>query len=143
MRRFCKGMVIFTHTKIAAVMLGGIMVIWSFIAIGPAESLFVRYLEAENVAAEWSFILFTNGLLLLAGSLIPFSRARATRHIGLVLCCFVMFAFGGFFFAWGRFTPVTVLMPYLGLMSLITLMAETKAKPRTDLRTGNRRDDCP
>ena len=139
MRRFCKGMVIYTHTKISAVMLGGIMVIWSFLALGPEDSLFVRYLNAEDVAAEWGTVLFLNGLLLLSGCIVSFKRARAMRHIGLVLCCFVMFAFGGYFFAWGLFTPVTVLMPYLGLMSLITLMAETKAKPRM----GKLSDACP
>jgi len=115
------------------------MIIWSFLALGPPESLFVRYLEAEDVAAEWAFTLFANGFLLLSGCIFPCRYARSMRHIGLSLCCFVMFAFGGYFFAWGLFTPITVLMPYLGLMSLITLMAETKAKPRT----GNRRDDCP
>lgn len=115
------------------------MVIWSFLAFGPEESLFVRYLNAEDVAAEWGTALFLNGLLLLSGCIVPFRRARAMRHIGLVLCCFVMFAFGGYFFAWGLFTPVTVLMPYLGLMSLITLMAETKAKPRI----GKLSDACP
>jgi len=124
-------------------MLGGIMVIWSFLALGPEDSLFVRYLNAEDVAGEWAFMLLINGLLLLSGCIAPFKRARSLRHIGLALCCFVMFAFGGYFFAWGLFTPVTVLMPYLGLMALITLMAETKAKPRTHTGTGMPSDDCP
>lgn len=134
-------MVIFTHTKIAAVTLAGIMLIWSFLALGPPESLFVKYLELDDVAFEWSFLMAANGLLLLSGCVAPFKRARSLRHIGLALCCFLMFAFGGYFFSWGLFTPVTVLMPYLGLMSLITLMAETKAKPRQcATRTGKPSD---
>ena len=124
-------MVIFTHTKIAAVTLAGIMILWSALALGPAESLFVRYLAYDDVVFEWSFLLAVNGLLLLTGCVAPWKRARAMRHIGLAMCCFVMFAFGGYFFLWGLFTPVTVLMPYLGLMALITLLAESKAKPRT------------
>jgi len=130
MRKFCKGMVIFTHTKISAVMLAGIMLIWSFLALGPSDSLFVKYLEAADVEVEWAFLLASHGLLLLTGSIMPWRKARAVRHIGLAMCCFVMFAFGGYFFSWGLFTPVTVLMPYLGLMALITLMAEAKGKPR-------------
>lgn len=125
-------MIIFTHTKISAVMLAGIMVIWSALALGPSESLFVKYLNYEDVAFEWAFILFSNGLILMSGCIGPWSKARSMRHIGLALCTFVMFAFGGYFFAWGLFTPVTVLMPYLGLMSLITLLAEAKGKPRNE-----------
>lgn len=128
-------MIVFTHTKIASVMLAGIMIFWSALALGPDDSLFVKYLKMEDVEAQWAFILFSNGLLLLLGSIFPW---RSMRHIGLALGCFVMMAFGGYFFAWGLFTPVTVLMPYLGLMSLITLMAEVKAKPRT-----GKKDVCP
>lgn len=127
MRKFCKGVVIFAHTKIAAVMLGGIMLIWSMLALGPEESLFVKYLTRHRLAEEWAFILFSNGLLLLIGSLFPW---RSGRHIGLALGCFTMFALGGVFFIEGLFTPVTVTMPYLGLMSLITLLAEVWEKPR-------------
>lgn len=128
-------MVIFAHTKIAALILGGIEIFWAALALGPADSLFVKYLRYEDAEAEWAFILFANGLLLVLSCLFPW---RSMRHIGLALCCFVMFAFGGYFFSWGLFTPVTVLMPYLGLMSLITLMAEVKAKPRT-----GKKDVCP
>ena len=136
MRRFCKGMVIFAHTKIASFMLGGIMLLWAAIPLASDESLLVKYLNLDDVTGEWGFVMLANGLLLMIGSLFQW---RSMRHIGLALCCFVMFAFGGYFFAWGLFTPVTVLMPYLGLMSLITLMAETKAKPRM----GKKSDVCP
>lgn len=128
-------MVIFTHTKIASFMLAGIMLFWSALSLGPDESLFVKYLELENVEFQWAFILFANGMLLLLGSIFPW---RSMRHIGLALGCFVMMAFGGYFFLLGLFTPVTVVMPYLGLMSLITLMAEVKGKPRK-----GERDGCP
>lgn len=120
-------MVVFVHTKISAVTLGGIMILWSFLAFGTEGSLFVRTLEQEGVAGEWGVAMFLNGLLLLLGSFFPWRRLR---HIGLTLCCFQMFALGGFFFRLGIFTPVSVTFPYLGLMSLITLMAEVKGKPR-------------
>lgn len=127
MRKFCKGMVIFAHTKIAAVMLGGLLLMWSMLALGPEDSLFASSLRAQDVQAEWAAIMASNGILLLAGSLFPW---RSGRHIGLALCSFNMFALGGFFFEQGLVTPVSVSMPWLGLMSLITLMAEVKGKPR-------------
>jgi hypothetical protein len=89
--------------------------------------LFVKYLEEGGLAQEWGAAMFLNGILLLIGCICP---QRALRHIGLAMCCFQMFALGFYFFEMGLFTPVTVLMPYLGLMSLITLMAEVKGKPR-------------
>ena len=127
MQRFCKGMVIFAHTKIAAVMLGGLMLIWAALALGPEESLFVQSLNRNGVADEWGFILASNGLLLFLGSIFTW---RSMRHIGLALGTFTMFALGGVFFEDGLITPVSVSMPWLGLMSLITLMAEVKGKLR-------------
>lgn len=129
-------MVIFGHTKIAAVMLGGIMSLWAALPFASDDSLLVKYLNFEEAGPYWVVTMGVPGLLLLLGSFCPL---RSLRHIGLALCCFVMFAFGGYFFAWGLYTPVTVLMPYLGLMSLITLMAESKAKPRI----GKTSDVCP
>ena len=120
-------MVIFAHTKIAAVMLGGLMLIWSTLALGPEESLFAQTLNKEDVAIEWGFILGSNGLMLLLGSLVPW---RSMRHMGLAFGSFTMFALGGFFFKNGLLTPVSLSMPYLGLMSLITLLAEVQGKPR-------------
>ena len=127
MRKFCKGMIVFAHTKIAAVMLGGVMLLWSFIALGPPDSLFAATIQKMNTQCEWAAIMACNGILLLAGSLFPW---RSLRHIGLALCCFNMTALGGFFFLQGLVTPVSVTMPYFGLMALITLMAEVKGKPR-------------
>jgi hypothetical protein len=127
MFKFCRGLVVFTHLKIAAVTLAGILIIWGFVLFGHSDSLFVQYLDNVGVADEWGAALFLNGIILLGGCLCPH---RSLRHIGLALCCFQMFALGGFFFELGLFSPVTVLMPYLGLMSLITLMAEVKGKPR-------------
>lgn len=117
----------FTHLKISAVTLGGIMILWSFLAFGTDDSLFVQALAEEGALPYWGTFMFLNGLLLLLGSFFPLRRLR---HIGLTLCCFQMFALGGFFFRMGIFTPVSVTMPYLGLMSLITLMAEAKGKKR-------------
>lgn len=117
----------FTHLKISAFMLAGIMLIWSFLAFGPSDSLFVRTLNDAGLAQQWGGIMFLNGLLLLAGCILPW---RSGRHIGLILCCFQMFALGGYFFEREIFTPVSASMPWLGLMSLITLMAEVKGKPR-------------
>lgn len=101
--------------------------IWSLLALGPEDSLFVSYLKANNAELEWSVTLFANGFLLLAGSLLPW---RSGRHIGLSLGALTMTAFGGYFFLEGLVTPVTVVMPFLGLMSLITMLAEAKGKPR-------------
>ena len=115
------------HTKIAALILGGILLFWSTLALGPDESLFVMALEHSGYALEWSAIMFCNGLLLLLGALIPW---RSGRHIGLALGCFTFTALGGLFFLDGVVTPVTVTMPYLGIMSLITFLAEAKGKPR-------------
>lgn len=140
MRKFCKGMVIFAHTKISAAMLGGIMLIWATLPFASNESLLVRYLNFEDACPHWIAMMGAPGFLLVLGSVLPM---RSMRHIGLALCCLVMFAFGGYFFMWELFTPVTVLMPYLGLMALITLMAETKAKPRMKTVTGKKSDDCP
>lgn len=117
----------FAHLKISAVTLGGIMILWGFLALGPQDSLFVRYLNHSDLAEEWGGTMFLNGLMLLIGSFFPL---RKLRHIALTLCCFQMTALGGYFFELGLFTPVTVTMPYLGLMALITLMAEVKGKPR-------------
>ena len=117
----------FAHTKIAAVMLGGIQIVWALLAIGPDDSLFTAYLAMSGLAQEWGAIMFCNGLLLLIGSMCPW---RSGRHIGLALGCFIMLALGGYFFQQGLFTPVTALMPFLGLMSLITLLAEVQGKPR-------------
>ena len=103
------------------------MLIWSFITFGPDDSLFVRTLEESGIAAEWGVLMFLNGLLLMAGCLLPW---RAGRHIGLTLACFQFFALGGYFFEMEVFTPVSASMPWLGLMALITLMAEVKGKPR-------------
>lgn len=127
MRRFCKSMIIFTHTKISAVTLAGIMLIWSLLAFGPEDSLFFRTLNDTGIAYHWGAAMFMNGLLLLMGCVFPF---RKLRHIGLVLCCFQMMALGGYFFERAIFTPVSASMPWLALMSLITLMAEVKGKPR-------------
>jgi len=125
--KFCKGLVVFSHLKISAFTQAGIMLIWSFIAFGPDDSLFVRTLNDEGIAALWSFIMFANGLLLMIGCLCPW---RSGRHIGLALCCFQFMALGGYFFEMEIFTPVSASMPWLGLMALITLMAEVKGKPR-------------
>jgi len=125
--KFCKGLVVFSHLKISAFTQAGIMLIWSFLAFGPDDSLFVRTLNESGIAAEWGVLMFLNGLLLLIGCLCPW---RAGRHIGLALCCFQMFALGSYFFELEVFTPVSASMPWLGLMALITLMAEVKGKPR-------------
>ena len=117
----------FTHLKISAFTLSGIMLIWSFITFGPDDSLFVRTLEQTGIAAEWGVLMFLNGLLLMVGCLCPW---RAGRHIGLTLACFQFMALGGYFFEMQVFTPVSASMPWLGLMALITLMAEVKGKPR-------------
>lgn len=117
----------FTHLKISAVTLAGIMLIWSALSFGPPDSLFVRTLAETGIATEWGGFMFLNGLLLLLGCIFPW---RKLRHIGLVLCCFQMMALGGFFFEQQIFTPVSASMPWLALMSLITLMAEVKGKPR-------------
>lgn len=117
----------FAHLKIAAVTLAGIMLIWSFLAFGNEDSLFARTLVDSGFAIEWGGAMFVNGLLLLMGCIFPLRRLR---HISLVLCCFQMMALGGFFFEQGIFTPVSASMPWLALMSLITLMAEVKGKPR-------------
>lgn len=127
MHRFCKGLVVFTHLKISAFTLSGIMLIWSFLAFGNEESLFTRTLNESGIALQWGAIMFLNGLLLFAGCILPW---RSGRHIGLTLCCFQMMALGGYFFEQGIFTPVSASMPWLALMSLITLMAEVKGKPR-------------
>lgn len=124
---FCWGLIVFAHTKVFSVTLGGIMLIWSLLALGPEDSLFVRYLDANDAKLEWAFILFSNGMLLLAGSLLPW---RSGRHIGLALGALTMTAFGCYFFLEGLVTPVTVVMPFLGVMSLITMLAEAKGKPR-------------
>ena len=131
MRKFCKGLVVFTHTKISAVTLAGIMLIWSFLTLGPDDSLFVRTLNEEGIAVHWGVMMMLNGLLLLIGSVFPL---RSIRHIGLTLCCFQMMALGGYFFELEVFTPVSASMPWLGLMALITLMAEVKGKPRDGCR---------
>lgn len=125
--KFCKGLVVFTHLKISAFSLAGIMLIWSFLAFGPDDSLFSRTLADGRYADEWGVFMFLNGLLLMIGCLCPW---RAGRHIGLSLCCFQFFALGGYFFRMGVITPVSASMPWLGLMALITLMAEVKGKPR-------------
>lgn len=127
MRNFCKGLILFAHTKIFTVTLGGIMLLWSALAIGPEDSLFVRYLNYHSAAEEWAFLLSSNGIMLLISSFFPL---RSVRHISLALGCFVMFALGGYFFTEGLVTPVTVTMPFLGFMSLITMLAEAKGKPR-------------
>lgn len=117
----------FSHLKISAFTLAGIMLIWSFLAFGPEGSLFYQTLDDGGYSAEWGVFMFLNGLLLLIGCLCPW---RAGRHIGLSLCCFQFFALGGYFFRLGIFTPVSSSMPWLGLMALITMLAEVKGKPR-------------
>ena len=121
----------FTHLKISAFTLSGIMLIWSFLAFGPESSLFYQTLDDGGYAAEWGVFMFLNGLLLMIGCLCPW---RAGRHIGLSLCCFQFFALGGYFFRLGIFTPVSSSMPWLGLMALITMLAEVKGKPRDGRR---------
>jgi len=118
---------VFTHTKISAVTMAGILLIWSMLALGTEDSLFVRTLNDSGLAIQWGFMMFINGLMLLLGSVFPW---RSLRHIGLTFCCFQMMALGGYFFELQIFTPVSASMPWLGLMSLITLMAEVKGKPR-------------
>jgi len=103
------------------------MLIWSFLAVGNDDSLFVRTLSEEGIAVQWGVLMFLNGLLLLVGCVCPW---RAGRHIGLTFCCFQFMALGGYFFEMEVFTPVSASMPWLGLMALITLMAEVKGKPR-------------
>lgn len=103
------------------------MIIWSMLSLGPEESLFVQTLNHHGVAVEWGFILSANGLMLLLGSFVPW---RSMRHMGLAFGTFTMFALGGVFFQDGLMTPVSLSMPYLGLMSLITLLAEVQGKPR-------------
>lgn len=125
--KFCKGLVVFTHLKISAFSLAGIMLIWGLLALGPQDSLFYRTLDDGGIAAVWGVFMMLNGLLLMIGCLCPW---RSGRHIGLSLCCFQFMALGGYFFRMGVFTPVSASMPWLGLMALITLMAEVKGKPR-------------
>jgi len=103
MHKFCKGLVIFSHLKISAFTMAGIMIIWGFLAIGPSDSLFVRYLNYGGLAEEWGAAMFLNGIVLLLGCICPW---RSGRHIGLALCCFQMMALGGFFFEMGLFTPL-------------------------------------
>ena len=117
----------FAHTKISAVMLGGIMMIWSLLALGPDSSLFARTLNESGYAGQWGVLMLINGMMLLIGSIFPL---RSLRHMALAFCCFQMAALGGYFFESGIFTPVSASMPWLSLMSLITLMAEVKGKPR-------------
>lgn len=125
--KFCKGLVVFSHLKISAFTLAGIMLIWSALTLGPDDSLFVRTLNEEGIAVHWGVMMFANGLLLMLGCLFPL---RSLRHIGLSLCCFQFMALGSYFFEMEIFTPVSASMPWLGLMALITLMAEVKGKPR-------------
>jgi len=125
--KFCRGLVVFSHLKISAFTQAGVMLIWSFLAMGHDDSLFVRTLNEEGIASIWGSLMFLNGLLLLIGCICPW---RAGRHIGLTLCCFQFMALGGYFFQRGIFTPVSASMPWLALMALITLMAEVKGKPR-------------
>lgn len=103
------------------------MLIWSFLAVGNGESLFARTLHQDGIAAQWGVMMFLNGLLILIGCVCPW---RAGRHIGLTFACFQFFALGGYFFEAGIFTPVSASMPWLGLMALLTLLAEVKGKPR-------------
>ena len=117
----------FSHLKISAFTQAGIMLIWSFLAFGPEDSLFSRTLIEGGYAEEWGVFMFLNGILLMIGCLCPW---RAGRHIGLTLACFQFMALGGYFFEMEVFTPVSASMPWLGLMALITLMAEVKGKPR-------------
>ena len=128
--KFCKGLVVFTHLKISAFTLAGIMLIWSALTLGPDDSLFVRTLNEGGIAGLWGVLMFANGLLLMLGCLFPW---RPGRHIGLSLCCFQFMALGSYFFEMEIFTPVSASMPWLGLMALITLMAEVKGKPRDGL----------
>jgi len=118
---------VFTHLKISAFTLAGIMLIWSFLTLGPDDSLFVRTLSEGGNLELWGVLMFANGLLLMVGCLCPW---RPGRHIGLSLCCFQFMALGGYFFRMGVFAPVSASMQWLGLMALITLMAEVKGKPR-------------
>lgn len=127
MHRHCRGMIVFAHTKIASTMIGGIMVLWSALAFGPADSLFAAYLARGGHESTWGVVMLLNGSLLLFGGMFKW---RVGRHIGLTLACFILLALGGYFFQEGLFTPVTVTMPFLALMSLITLMAEVGEKPR-------------
>ena len=117
----------FTHLKISAFSLAGLMLIWGQLAFGPDNSLFVQTLNEEGIAAQWGVLMMLNGLLLMVGCICPL---RSLRHIGLTLCCFQFVALGGYFFQLEVFTPVSASMPWLGLMALITLMAEVKGKPR-------------
>jgi hypothetical protein len=125
--KFCRGLVVFSHLKISAFTQAGIMLIWSALAFGPSDSLFVKTLNEEGIAAQWGVLMFLNGLLLLIGCICPW---RAGRHIGLTLTCFQFMSLGGYFFQKGVFTPVSASMPWLALMALITLMAEVRGKPR-------------
>jgi len=125
--KFCRGLVVFSHLKISAFTQSGIMLIWSLLTFGPDDSLFVQTLNEGGIAAQWGVGMFLNGLLIMIGCIFPW---RAGRHIGLTFACFQFFALGGYFFQMAVFTPVSASMPWLGLMALLTLLAEVKGKPR-------------
>ena len=125
--RFCRGLILFAHTKISSVIIGGIQIMWSVIAFGPNDSLFYRTLRESSFEEEWAVMLSSVGLLIVFGS---FFKCRRMRHIGLALSALVMTALGGTFFLAGVVTPVSVIMPFLGVMSIIILLSEATGKPR-------------
>jgi len=125
--KFCRELIVFTHTKIACIIIGGIELLWSTLAFGPNDSLFYRTLHENSFEDEWGVTLASVGFLLVFGS---FVKCRRLRHIGLALSTFVMPALGGAFFISGVVTPVSIIMPFLGVMSLVILISETNGKPR-------------
>lgn len=119
-----------SEIRFCSLLIGIIHMLWAMLGLRTDErSLFIRTLHAAGLEYEWFGVMFCVGTVLALGAVFPW---RAGRHIGLFLSSLVSFTLFGVFIEESIWTPVVILMPVMGVFSIVLMYADAKRKKREE-----------
>lgn len=121
--------------KAATFLIGLCGIVAGVSTYGPADSLFVRALQATPIAHSWGVLLVAVGGWTLASA---FQPRRANRHHALTASWIMLWATFGIFLHWGRITFPAALVWVHGTAALVTLLVDVHAHDRAMQRVRER-----
>jgi len=117
--------------KAATFLIGLCQVATGVTTYGPADSLFVRALQATPIAHSWGVLLVATGCWTIAAAM---KANRTNRHHALTVSWILLWATFGIFLHWGRITLPAALVWIHGTAALFTLLVDVHSHARAMTR---------
>jgi len=115
--------------KLSGFIIGMTELIWAAATLGSSHGRIAGLMELYGTREEFGLLLALSGLLIVVGSVFP---CRNVRHWGLLLCPFVTFPACGVAVAHNLMGVGALLLPFIGMMALLTMWFDARGKPRCE-----------